>query len=484
MKICCFILLFIISTHVAAQKSGVVKGKVTFSNTPNVLPRCAVSILNAKDSILKKTGWADGFGLFELRVNIAGNYILFISSEGYMDKYINFRVDSNVTVTDVGITIMDKTPKLLDEVVVKGKTFGMKLVGDTIEYKASAFLVQKNATVEDLLRQFPGLKVDRNGNITSQGQSIKKVLVDGEEFFSDDPTFVTKNLRAEMVEKVQLYDKNSESDALMGTNLDGKVKTIDVKLRSDKRNGDFGKFVGGVANNDHYQIQGMVNKFSTKRKMASYGTFSNTQTIGLGQDDNSMINSSISTNLEDLDFYTGKYNGSGLPSVKSGGAHYDQKISDNQSLNTNYKIGSILVTGSTQSTIQQTQTDGTLNFQNDERFRDNAFRQKFDLSYQVSLDPTFFFKVYIDGQIRDFQRINELATTTTINNNALLNEAVSNYSNQGKQTAAGLSTLLSKRFKKIGRSFLWRSSFSQNNLKTTGELQSNVRSPDSIGNIN
>ena len=88
--------------------------------------------------------------------------------------------------------------------------------GDTTEYRADSFKVQANATVEELLKKLPGIQVDKNGQITAQGQKVQKVLVDGEEFFGDDPTLVTQNIRADMVDKVQVFDKKSEQATFTG----------------------------------------------------------------------------------------------------------------------------------------------------------------------------------------------------------------------------------------------------------------------------
>src|SRR5204863_8777049 len=122
---------------------------------------------------------------------------------------------------------------------------------------ADSFHVQANATVEDLLKKLPGIQIDKNGKITAQGETVQKVLVDGEEFFGDDPTLVTKNLRADMVDKVQLYDKKSDQAAFTGIDDGVKDKTINIKLKEDKKNGYFGKLDGGIGTDGYYQGQAL-----------------------------------------------------------------------------------------------------------------------------------------------------------------------------------------------------------------------------------
>ncbi len=141
----------------------------------------------------------------------------------------------------MGIISIILKAKLLKEVIVHNTAGAIRIKGDTTEFAADSFKVQPNATVEDLLKKLPGIQVDKNGNITAQGEKVQKVLVDGEEFFGDDPTLVTQNLRADMVDKVQLYDKKSDQAAFTGIDDGQKQKTINLKLKDNKKNGYFGK---------------------------------------------------------------------------------------------------------------------------------------------------------------------------------------------------------------------------------------------------
>ncbi|WP_261387440.1 hypothetical protein [Chitinophaga pinensis] len=165
--------------------------------------------------------------------------------------------------------------KLLKEVIVKSQTAIIKIKGDTTEFTADSFKVEANASVEDLLKQLPGLQVDQYGNITVQGKKVKKVLVDGEEFFGDDPTLVTRNLRADMIDKVQVYDKKSDAAVFTGIDDGVKDKTINLKIRQDKNHGVFGKVELGGGTDEHYNAQGMLNAFKGKRRLSVYGTTGN-----------------------------------------------------------------------------------------------------------------------------------------------------------------------------------------------------------------
>ncbi len=132
---------------------------------------------------------------------------------------------------DLGQVAMILKSQLLAEVVVQHKLGAIRIKGDTTEYVADSFKVAPGATVEDLLKKLPGIQVDKDGKITAQGESVQKVLVDGEEFFSDDPTIATRGLTADAVDKVQTFDKKSDQAEFTGIDDGEKTKTINLKLK-------------------------------------------------------------------------------------------------------------------------------------------------------------------------------------------------------------------------------------------------------------
>ena len=154
-----------------------------------------------------------------------------ITYPGYADYSEHFTLDSVKTSFDFGKVSMILKEKLLADVIVKGNRASIKIKGDTTEFDARAYKTQANATVEDLLKQLQGITVDKDGKITAQGQTVSKVLVDGEEFFGDDPTLVTKNLRADMVDKVQLYDKKSDQATFTGIDDGQKTKNHQHQIK-------------------------------------------------------------------------------------------------------------------------------------------------------------------------------------------------------------------------------------------------------------
>jgi hypothetical protein len=478
----------LLGLHSSAQNSYSVKGSVADSAANAKLSNATITVITAKDSILKAFTWAETDGNFAISNLPKGKFLLLITYPGYADYVDNFNLDSAHTTHDFGRINMILRSRLLADVIVKAKVTAIKIKGDTTEFNAKAYVIQPNDKVEDLLRQLPGIQVDKDGKITAQGQTVSKVLVDGEEFFGDDPTLVTKNIRADMVDKVQLYDKKSDQATFTGID-DGKTtKTINIKLKEDKKNGEFGKLDGNLGTNDYYEGQLQFNKFKAKEKFSAYGTLANDGRTGLNfQDSNNLgtdnndiqfvdggVYLTTSGGNDALDSFSGYYDGKGIPVARSGGVHYDDKFdNDKQSLNANYKIGSIDVSGATNTTSQQTLPTGIINTVSNENFNDFAFRQKLDATYKIKLDTTSDLKFSVDGTFKNFH-VNNKYQTQTDSAGTKLNTDNRDITNQGTQQTFDASAFYTKKFKKKGRTLSWSLSETFNKSTTEGYLNSEL----------
>ncbi|MDB5014391.1 MAG: TonB-dependent receptor, partial [Daejeonella sp.] len=415
-----------------------------------------------------------------------GKFILFVTYPGYADFVEHFSLDSIKPGHDFGNLNLFLKSKLLEEVIVQGKVNAIKIKGDTTEYNAKAFVIEANSKVEDLLKQLPGIEVDKDGKITAQGKTVNKVLVDGEEFFGDDPTLVTKNIRGDMVDKVQVYDKKSDQAAFTGIDDGVKDKTINIKLKEGKKNGYFGKLDAGQATDGYMQSQAMFNAFKAKRKFSAYGTLGNTGQTGLGWRDNEKYSSSnvemsdegffmISGSDDELSSFDGRYNGEGLPVAKSGGLHYDSKWNnDKESLNTNYKVGSIGIDGTKNYLSKNTLSNGIINNNSDQAFDNYMFRQKLDVTYQIKLDSSSNLKITVDGTLKDNDTENNYSALTTQANDQLVNRNIRNLSNNGTQKMFNGTVFWNKKFKKAGRTMSINVKQSLNENNTKGFLNSKV----------
>jgi hypothetical protein len=492
---------FLLTLAASAQNPYSVKGSVIDTASNAKLVNTSISVLNAKDSTLVSFTRAGATGAFTLPNLKKGKLILLVTYPGYADYVERFTLDSAKAMYDFGRLSMILKAKLLADVIVKSSRAAMKIKGDTTEFDAKAFKVQPNAKVEDLLKQFPGIQVDKDGKITAQGQTVTKVLVDGEEFFGDDPTLVTKNLRADMVDKVQLYDKTSDQASFTGIDDGKKTKTLNIQLKADKKNGYFGKLDGGVGTDGYYSGQALYNKFKAKEKFSAYAITANTGKTGLGWQDSQKYGSS---NLEVTDDgglmftdsgnddiengWNGQYNGQGIPLARTGGLHYDSKFNnDKETINTNYKLGSLEVKGTSNNQSQTPSgTTGSINNNTDASSDNYIFRQKLDATYQVKLDTTSNLKVIVDGTLKNTKTRGTTTGKSRDENGNPLNTNSSDINNNSNTNIFDASAFYTKKFKKKGRTLSVLVSEAINNSDTKGFLKSDAHfflPKDSIAHI-
>ena len=465
MKVTALFILFCLSTLVSfAQNKYTTKGSVLDTVTGTPLVNTSIAILNSKDSTLVRFGRAAADGGFNLNNLKSGQFILLVSYPDYADYVETFSLDSIMPSKDFGKIKMILKARLLEEVIIKGTAAQMTIKGDTTEFNAAAFNIEANSKVEDLLKQLPGIQVDKDGKITAHGQAVNKVLVDGEEFFGDDPTLVTKNIRSDMVDKVQLYDKKSDQATFTGIDDGELTKTINIKLKEGKKQGYFGKADAGAGNGEFYQGQAMFNVFKEKQKFSAYGTIANTAKTGLGWEDNSKYSTSDVQVLEggvimisgnsgsDLDSFDGRFNGEGIPITRSGGMHYDTKWKeDKYSLNMNYKAGSINIAGDKNSLNQNNLPTGIINSNSGQNFDNSMFRQKLDGIFMVKLDTTSDLKITIDGTLKNSQTNSNFLTSGFRGNGISINKSNRRLSNDADQKLFNTSALWTKKLKKKGR---------------------------------
>lgn len=458
--------LLMLSFSGKAQNAFSVKGAVADSAAALKMHNASALVLRAKDSILVKFTRVNQEGNFAINNLPAGKYMLLLSYPEYADYTEPFELDAAHPTHDFGKVNMILKTKLLQDIIIRAKATPIKIKGDTTVFNASAYVVQPNAKVEDLIKQFPGMTVDKDGKISANGQTVSKVLLGGEEFFGDDPTLVTKNIRADMVKEVQMFDKKSDQAAFTGVDDGKKTLTLNVVLKDDKKSGYFGKVDAGVATSDFYSGQLMFNKFANKEKFSVNATLSNNGRTGLSFQDEQkfgdagnvtvMDGGGIAITISGNDL---SYDGRGFPTARSGGVHYDNKWNkDKHSINTNYKIGQLEVDGTANTLTQTNLKDSLVTTNSDEVFRRESFRQKLDATYLITIDTSSTLKVGIDGTIRRSTSAQDFRATAYSDVgftgvNKILTDQTRTITRETDQQLLNATAFYTKKLKKKGRTF-------------------------------
>jgi hypothetical protein len=289
-KLTAFIVLFLAFTNCWSQKtSGRLSGNVIDSAGGSKIAGATVSVLKAKDSSLLSFTVSSNAGDFEIKNIAVGDYRLIISSQGFITQSQMFTITESHSNVDVGLIKMERNYKSLDNIVVNDFA-PVRLKGDTIAYNADAFKTKPNAVVEDLLKKLPGITVDRDGTVRSQGEQVQKVYVDGKEFFGNDPKLATKNITAEMVAEVEVYDDMSEQSKFNKMDDGSRTKAINLKLKKEKKRGVFGQLSTGYGTKERYNENMRLNHFKGSTQLSCFANannvniqnFTTTDLMGMG----------------------------------------------------------------------------------------------------------------------------------------------------------------------------------------------------------
>lgn len=279
---CLLMLLMILFSPMAfAQQSGVnVTGSVVEQGSDTPIEQATVRLLNVKDSAMVRGVVSTRNGSFTLKNVKKGSYLLHITFIGYDPLYQPLQITGKKNPVNVGKLELSDGAIELGEAVVIGKAPEVTVRNDTVEYNADSYKVTEGSVLEDLLKKMLGVEVDSEGKITVNGKEVKKVMVDGKEFFSDDPKVASKNLPAKMIDKLQVLDKKSDMAQMTGFD-DGEEETvINLTVKPGMKQGWFGNAYGGYGSKDRYEGNAMVNRFVNNDQITFMGGANNTNNMG------------------------------------------------------------------------------------------------------------------------------------------------------------------------------------------------------------
>lgn len=454
-----------------AQTTYGVKGIVADTAAKIKVDKATIAIIDAKDSTFVNFAYADK-GVFNITGLQPGKYLLMATFPDYADFVEPFALDAAHPVKDFGNIGLILRSRLLADVMIKAKTVPVTIKGDTTIFNAASYATQKNAKVDDILKQLPGMRINQSGVIIFQGEVVSKILVDGEEFFSDDPTLVSKTIRADMVNKIKVYQDKTDEAKRTGVDDGKKVTVANLVLREDKRNGNFGKLEADRGNGRYYAGQGGINQFSPKEKVALYGNAGTTGKVGLsGSDASTYGGSSVSY-----------FGGDGYPLARDGGALYTKKFNkDKQEINATYKIGALDVDGAGSSFTQNNLPGNFNKITNERLFHNYNFRQSVNGSFNTSIDSTSTLNFIFSGDDGN-SNYNNSSTSSTVRGNDILQNA-NNTSSYGSSENKSyyLYTYYNKSFKKQGRRLSISVSHSDSKSTSRGYQLSDLNYYDSRG---
>jgi hypothetical protein len=270
-----FLSLFFLSIFLTISSNGQsVEGILQDATDKTPVPGATIKLIGSGASSKSYSTVSNNKGTFLFSDIPAGTYTLIATSIGYQDKSTVVNIGSNTN--DLGIIKVAKGAKTLQTVVVKDEAPTIKQKNDTMEFGASQYKVNPDATSEDLIKKMPGITVDKNtGAVTAMGENVQKVTVDGRDFFGNDATATLRNLPADIIDKIQVFDKLSDQAQLTGFDDGNTTKAINIVTKVDMRNGNFGRIYAGYGTDDRYSAGGNVSFFNGDRRISFIGLMNN-----------------------------------------------------------------------------------------------------------------------------------------------------------------------------------------------------------------
>lgn len=255
-----------------AQTAGL-NGRVLDDVSGKPFRGATISLLDQADSSLLRFDIADAAGAFRMPGLSPGSYILTVSAAGYQQYAGFFKMEGQEkSLPDIRLFRIEKN---LATVTIIAKIPPVIQNGDTTQYNADRFKVNPDANAEDLLKKMPGITVDKSGTVTAMGEQVKNVTVDGKRFFGDDVTAALRNLPADVIDKIQVFDRLSEQSQFTGFDDGTGAKGMNIVTRTGMRNGRFGRIYAGAGTDSRYQTGGNVNLFKGDRRISLAGLFNN-----------------------------------------------------------------------------------------------------------------------------------------------------------------------------------------------------------------
>lgn len=357
-----------------------VKGLIIDKDSQQPLIHATVALVYTKDSSMAASALTDQKGTFLLGALKSGSYIVHITFLGYQSLMQSVEIAKTDTLLDLGAISMQRTGLYLKLVEIVRPRTAMIVKGDTLEFNAEFYKTRENAVVEELLKRLPGVKIEQDGTMTVNGQLVESILVNGKPFWGEVPTLDIRSLPADIIDKIQILDRKSDQDQLVGIERGKREKAINITIKEDRMGLFLGRFSAGYGVDKRFALGGNLSRFSEGEQLSVLGGANNVNNPGF---------------LEG----TGKGNRrAGLTHNRNISVYYSKDISNNLNIIGNYSFNNNDIEDVRNSARQNLLPDTTW-FYNQDRYSimssvyHNLYTRidyKVDTMYQFLLDISFY----------------------------------------------------------------------------------------------
>jgi hypothetical protein len=481
-----------------AADAQTITGKVCDASNRSVLIGAHLTLTVKSDSTRKQYAGTNVDGLFSFENIIRGSYLLKASFLGYQD------FTKPVTVTgsayDCGTIYLTQKIIQMSDYVVTGAVPLVDQVGDTVQFNSKAYKLNADASAEDLVTKLPGVTVENN-TVKSQGEEIKQVFVDGKRFFGDDPTIALRNLPAEVIDKIQVYDKLSDQAELTGFDDGQSTKTMNIITRQDRRQGQFGRATAAYGQEQRYQVGGALNLFNAGQRITFIGQSNNINQQNFAQQDflgvlggggsmgggggggrggggssmggggRGQMSVRATSSGPGSNFFTPQQNG--VTATHAIGGQYTDAWASNLNVEGSYFFNRTENHQENQTTRQYFVVNDTNAYYNENGTSDrNNTNHRFNLRMEYAVDSTnmIIFAPRVSVQLNN-------STSSTIGQNAILQNVIQNQSLRNSGTdvtgyTSSNSLIYRHKYELPGRSISFQMNVNANDRQSDGSSQS------------
>ena len=447
-----FLVLIFCGYFAQAQNTGSVNGRVINAKDKKPVDYATIAIKSLKDSSVVASGQSNPDGTFSFKNIPAGNYRIIAAFLGL--KTTNKNVTVAKAAVNVGDVAMADDGLDLNTVNVTAQVPTVVVKKDTLEYDAKSVKVRENAVVEDVLKKLPGVEVAKDGSIKAGGETVTKVKVDGKEFFGSDPLLATKNLPADMVDKIQVIDELSEQAQFTGVDDGTRTKILNITTKSGMKKGYFGNSTVGYGTNDRYDASLNVNKFNNDQQFSFIGQFNNVnkQNFGGGNGQGNGFGGG-GNGRGGGGGGGGTSAGGGITTTNAAGLNFGDTYKDGTQIQGSYFFNKSSVfneqTSSTQTLLGNT-SQNVNNYLNSNSDRSNhrlnfMIDTKLDSSTSIKIQPNIAYTENDGLSLNNYVRNNVIATgaSSTVGNQS--------YTTSNSTPVINNNILVRKKFKRRGR---------------------------------
>ncbi|TKC03542.1 outer membrane beta-barrel family protein [Pedobacter cryotolerans] len=438
-----FALLFI-SYYANAQTGGSATGKVLNGKDKTPVDYASVAVKRLSDSVTVGGTNTNANGTFTVSGLAPGKYKLYVAYIGLKTINRDFEVTAAKPSIAFGDLVMENTGVQLNTVIVQGEIPPVVVKKDTLEFDAKTIKVKENSVVEDLLKKVPGVEVSKDGTVTTQGESIKRVRVDGKDFMGSDPLLATRNLPADMVDKIQIIDDMSDQAKFSGVDDGTREKIINIVTKNGVKNKGFvGNNTVGYGSNDRYDVNLSVTRFNENQQISLLGQFNNVnkQNFGGGVGGGG--------GGRGQNFGGGNGQQAGITTTNAAGINFADTYKNGTQFNGSYFFNKTSLFNTNSSFSQTFLGNNTNSNRSDLESTTERLNHRLDFTLDTKIDSSTSIRIRPNFSFSD----NSAESMNTYNRISLIGDAVGSqsFNSNSKSPALSNNMLIRKKFQRRGR---------------------------------